>query len=217
MTMSQPYVAPPGWQPPPPRPPLTPRQKSGARLAGIIGFLLLSVGFGLFSLPLAVLAFGAFFAIVLGFIRTASQNEAGFDQFMSAFAAFDPTAWILPLVIAAVVGLVLMVLALVASARILRAHDVARPWPVTWAGAGIAIVGSWLLSGLSAVPFAILNVFRGDDPTTSVGAGIAVGVVSLVLGLVLTGVIGWLSWWWMAHALRAPATPPQARVLAPMQ
>ena len=205
--MSQPYAPPPGWQPPPVRPPLTPRQKSGARIAGIVGFLLLSLGFGLVSLPVAALAFGALFALIIGFIRGVSQNEAGIDQFLNGFAQFDPTAWILPLVIAAIVGLAVMALALIVSARILRTHDTARPWPVTWAGAGIAIVGSWLFSGLSAVPFGVLNAFRGDDPTASVGAGIAVGVFSLLLGIAITAVIGWLSWWWMAHALRGPSAP----------
>jgi hypothetical protein len=204
MTMSQSYIAPPGWQPPPPRPPLTPRQKSGARLAGIVGFVLLSVGLSLFGFPIAVLAFGAFFAVVVGFIRRVSQNDAGFDQFMTGFEQFHPEAWILPLIIIGIVGAALMIVALFVSARILRSHGIERAWPVTWAGAGIAIVASWFLSGLSTVPFSIAGGFIGDGDG-AVGASIAIGVVSLLFGLAFTAIIGWLSWWWMAHVMRRPA------------
>ena len=206
MTVSQTYTPPPGWQPPPVRPPLTPRQKSGARTAGIVGFLLLTLGFGLFSLPLVVLMFGVFLAVMVELIRGVSRSDVGFDEFMTGLDAFDPAFWIPVLVVAAIVGIALMALALFVSARILRAHDVARPWPVTWTGVGIAIVGSWLVSGLSAIPFAIVDAFGGDDAAGDLGVGIVTGVISLIAGLVITAVIGWLSWWWMAHALRAPAT-----------
>jgi hypothetical protein len=32
------------------------------------------------------------------------------------------------------------------------------------------------------------------------------GGIGLVLGIVLNCVIGWLAWWWMAHAMRARPT-----------
>jgi len=196
-----------GYQPPPVRPPLSPREKSGARLAGIVGFLLLSLGFGLLAIPLSLLALGALFATVLGFIGRVSRDDRGIDQFIRGFEQFNPSAWILPLVIAAIVGLVIMAVALFVSAGILRSHDIARPWAVTWAGAGIAIVGSWLLSGLTAVPAGLFGSFRGDDSAATVGIGVAVAVVSFLVGLFATAVIGWLSWWWMAHALRRPVAP----------
>lgn len=204
--MSGTYVAPPNWQPPPPRPPLTPREKSGARLAGILGFLLLSVGFGLFSIPIVVIALGAFFALVVEFFRRISRNDQGFEQFLSAFESLNPTAWILPLILAAVVGLALMAGALLLSARILRSHDVERPWAVTWAGTGVAIIASWFLSGLSAIPFSFTGAFRGDDVEGSIGIGIALAVLSFLIGLAASAVVGWLSWWWMAHAFRRSPT-----------
>lgn len=208
MTVSQPPASPPAWQPPPPappRPPLTPREKSGARLAGIVGFLLLTIGYGLLSFPVAVLAFGAFFVFVAEFIRRVSQNDAAFDQFMSGLSWFDPAAWILPLVVIAIVGAALMAGALFASARILRTHDIARPWAVTWSGAGIAIVGSWFLSGLSALPFGLAGGLSSGDTDSTFVISILIGVLSLLIGLATTAVIGWLSWWWMAHAFRRPA------------
>ena len=89
------------------QPALLPRQRTGARLAGIISMLALSVGFWMLCVPLTILA-------VVGFI-------AG-------------------------VGLVLMVVALFTSVCILRSHDVAKPWPVTGAATGFAIVASWIVA-----------------------------------------------------------------------
>ena len=90
-----------------PMPALLPRQRTGARLAGMISLLALSVGFWMLCVPLTILA-------VVGLI-------AG-------------------------VGLVLMVVALFTSVCILRSHDVAKPWPVTGAATGFAIVASWIVA-----------------------------------------------------------------------
>lgn len=207
--MSETFVAPPNWTPPAVRPPLTARQKSGSRLAGIFGFLLLSIGFGLFAFPLVVLAFSALFSFVVQFVRRVSHNDARFEQFVNGMQALNPSAWVLPLVIASVVGLALMAGALLLSARILRSHDVARPWAVTWAGAGVAIVGSWVVSGIVSFPLGLTGGMRGDDNAGAIGLGIGVGIVSALVGLATTVVVGWLSWWWMAHALRAPLNESQ--------
>ena len=203
--MSEHYVAAPGWQPQPPAPrqPLTPRQKSGARLAGMLGFVLLSVGWTLVSVPLAMLVFGAFFAFIVA-IFLGTSDVSGIDQFLVGLDTLDFTPWILPIVIAVLVGVAIMALSLALSARILRAHEVTRPWPVTWAGAGIAIVASWLFSWLSFIPLVFVGGVTTEDPDM-VGTGIVVGVVSVLLGLAITAFIGWLSWWWMAHAMRRPA------------
>lgn len=210
MTVSQPYAAPPAWQPPPVKPPLTPRQKSGARLAGIFGFLLLTLGFTVFGLPLVLLAIGAFFALIVGVIGGASGNDEGFRQFMDGIGQFHPEAFILPLILVSLVGLAIMVGALFLSRGILRSHDIARPWAVTWAGAGIAIVASWILSGVSSFSFSLTGVFGDRDEFAVVG--IIVAIIGFIAGVAATAVIGWLSWWWMAHVMRSPALsviPPQ--------
>ena len=202
--MSEHYATAPGWQPQPPavRQPLTPRQKSGARLAGILGFVLLSLGWTLFWVPLSALVFGAFLAFLAGIIL-GTADVSGVEMFLGGLDTLDLTPWILPIVIAMFVGVAIMAFAFVLSARILRAHDVARPWPVTWAGAGIAIVASWVFSWLAFLPLAIVGGLTEDSGLD--GTGIVVGVVSLLLGLAITVIIGWLSWWWMAHAMRRPA------------
>ena len=54
------------WQPAAGRPPLTPRAKSGARWAGILGFNLLSLGWGMFVVPVLLSLFAAFFVFLIG-------------------------------------------------------------------------------------------------------------------------------------------------------
>lgn len=217
--MSQPMYSPPPVMPRAVRPPLTRRARRGAAIAGSIGFLLLTIGCAMVAIPIALVIVVAFIALI---VRAASTSAAtssaaspnlGVEQF---FSGFDFTPWIVPLIVIAMVGVILMVGAIVASGRILVAHQVRRPWGVTWAGSGIAIVSSWFITGIvgsvsSAVSGAALSPFT---PRDSFGAGGIWGsglvwflVVSAVLGLALTAATGWLSWWWMAHAMR-PAAPP---------
>ena len=198
--MAEPFVAPAGWQPPPARPPLTPRAKRGASLAGIIGFLLLSLGFAVFGIPLALLAFGAFFALIVGLIRR-STRDPDLGGFMDFVDRLDPGAWILPLVAIAVLGLAIIVAALFVSAGILRSHGISRPWGVTWAGAGIAIVASWLVSSVLSIPLQFGRFF-GDGDSSAFPGVVVLWVLSGLAGVVVTAAVGWLSWWWMAHVMR---------------
>ena len=205
--MTDPQIQQPAWQPPAARPPLGQRQRAGAALAGAIGFLLLSLGFTLFGVPIALLLFGALFSTIIGVIaRSDSARDADFERFVDFFEQFNPAAWILPLVLVALLGLAIMAVSLFLSARILRSHDVNKPWPVTWAGAGVAIVGSWVVSGLLGLVTQALSWGAGFDGRTEWGASIAIGIVSLVLNLAAAAVVGWLAWWWMAHVMR-PASP----------
>ena len=196
-SIAQQYAARPG------RPPLTARAKRGAAIAGAVGFLLLSLGFAMASFAIGLALIVAFFALI---VRAASGSGtrmgAGFEQLLSEL---DIAPWIAPLVVIVIAGLVLMVAAIVVSGRVLVAHRVRRPWAVTWAGAGIAIVASWILSGILATFFNLaMGGFRWDSP--SWGAGFfGVLIVSAVIGLASNAVLGWLSWWWMAHAMRPAA------------
>jgi hypothetical protein len=202
--MTNPQIQQPAWQPPAARPPLSQRQRAGAALAGAIGFLLLSLGFTLFGVPIALLLFGALFSTIIGVIaRSDSAREADFQRFVDFFEQVNPTAWVLPLVLVALLGLAIMVASLFLSARILRSHDVNKPWPVTWAGAGVAIVGSWVVSGLLGLFTQALSWGAGFDGRNEWGPAIAIGIVSMVLNLAVSAVIGWLAWWWMAHLMRS--------------
>ncbi len=191
------------------RPPLTARAKRGAAIAGAVGFLLLGLGYAMASLAVGLALIVAFFALI---VRAASgsgtRENAGFEQFVSGL---DITAWVAPLVAIVIVGIVLMVVAIVVSGRVLAAHRVRRPWAVTWAGAGIAVVASWIVYGILGTFLNLaLSGFRWDSPSWGSGLVVAL-IVSAVVGLASNAVLGWLSWWWMAHAMRpATATDPSS-------
>ena len=207
-----------------PRPALLPRQRAGARLAGIISFLALSVGFWMLGVPLTILAvvglIGAMFSAAgsaFGNLEWYRQGEAIIDQ-------LELGVWLVPLGIIAAVGLVLMVVALFTSVRILRAHDVAKPWPVTWAATGFAIVASWIVSAALSVPLQVVGGAVDDNGAqfsplgigtgTGIGTGIGIGIglMGFLVSIVATAAVGWLSWWLAAHLLRAAdsANPAEA-------
>ncbi|MBG6055072.1 hypothetical protein IWX81_001483 [Salinibacterium sp. CAN_S4] len=188
-----------------PRPPLLPRQRAGARLAGIIGFLVLSVGFWMLSVPLAILAVVAIVSVIFRAIGRSSGNPDWYRQALVFIDRLQPEVWIVPLVIVAVVGLVLMVVALFTSARILRSHGVAKPWPVTWAATGIAIVASWIVSAVLSVPLQFAGVGIDDNNSQALAVRIGIGILGFLVSIVSTAAVGWLSWWLAAHLLRAPA------------
>jgi hypothetical protein len=209
--MTDPQLQQPAWQPPAARPPLGQRQKAGAALAGSIGFVLLSLGFTLFGVPLALLTFGAFAGLILRSIgRFDEAQDVDYQRFVEFFERLNPEAWVLPLVLVALLGLAIMAAALYLSARILRSHDVEKPWAVTWAGAGVAIVGSWVVSGVLGLVTQLFSFAAGFDRQNDWGVAIAVGTLSFLLNLAAAAVVGWLSWWWMAHLMR-PALPATAK------
>ena len=187
--MTQPILA---W----PRLPLTSREKIGAGIAGAVGFLLLTLGWALFSLPIAIVVVGAVCALIFAGI----QRAAGDQGPIGVLQGFDPAAWILPLLLSGLVGLVLIVASVFVSRVILRANGVSKPWVVTFAGAGIAIVASWIVSAILAIPVQLVGAFSSDGVTSA--PPLALGIVALVFGVVVTAVIGWLAWWWMAHLTR---------------
>jgi hypothetical protein len=189
----------------PVRPPLPPRARRGAAIAGGVGFTLLTIGYALLAIPVTIALFAAFIAVIARAIS--GHNLGGYDDGAVSNGGFDLSAaalspWIALLVVSAIVGIVLMVVAILVSGAILRGHAVRRPWGVTFAGAGIAIVASWLIEGVLGVFGSAMGTAFNDG--RSVGAGVIVAlVIGGVVGLAVTAAIGWLSWWWMAHAMRA--------------
>ena len=187
----------------PRRPPLTRRQKSGAAWGGIVGFNLLTLGFSLFVLPLAAALFWSIFSFILANVSK-SLNGSGRGPSFADFG-IDVGIWIIPGIVVSVIGLAIMAVAIVVSRAILKQHGVSRPGGVAWAGAGIAIVGFWLLSWIPAI---LVQVVSGALSAGDVGWGTNLGIsatVLVLLSLVGNSVIGWLAWWWMAHALRGNA------------
>lgn len=198
------YTPPVQYAPRPVRPPLTKRAKTGAAWAGIIGFNLLTLGFFVFVAPLALLALGSF---VIWFVQNA-QQQGGADvgpDVIRMLENFDPGAWVLPLLIISAVGLVIWFVALIISKSILRSSGAVKPWGITWAAAGIAVVAYWIIS-------TIVSFFSGVISALATGVAQSAGdqltvriiltVVSIVVAIVINSIIGWLAWLWMAHAMR---------------
>ena len=211
----------------PRRPSLAPRQKRGAMLAGAVSFALMSLGFGLVAIPIAIAAFGALFGALFGWIATRNPEDFSMDGLTGAgvierivtdaWSAFAP--WFIGMII---IGVIVWVLGFLSSIWILRGHQVNRPAAVTWSGLGIAIVANSFISGITSPLFNLSSMFT---PNTNVPEGlgdpggldslsdfdftpfILIVAVGGIVGLLVSAVIGLLSWWWMAHAFRArPAT-----------
>jgi hypothetical protein len=202
---------PPTWQPPVPRPPLTPELKRAATRAGVLGFIILGIGWSL----VAVALFAAFFASLVSFImgimaRVPGEGDQELEQFTSFIETLNPSAWVIPLVIAGIVGVILMVLALYLSAGILKRAGHPSPWAVTWAGAGVGIAASSIVGWVAAIPGQVAGIFSpGGGSIDAAIPGLVIGVALWAIFTIgLNGVIGWLSWWWMAHALRPAASAP---------
>lgn len=189
----------------PVRPALGRRAKRGALWAGAVGFNVLTLGFYLLILPVVFLLFGALVATIVSGVGSAAGGEKGLDgvqQFLDS-ANLSPLAIIG--VVVAIVGLAIMAGALFTSAGILKGHGIRHPWAVTWAGAGIAIVGYWCVGWIPGLLLQLApHVLGGNGGNQGLGLGI-VGGASFVVALAVNTVLGWLAWWWMAHAMRPDA------------
>ena len=200
---SAPY-APQNWQPRVARPPLTPRAKSGARWAGILGFNLLSLGWGMFVVPVLLSLFAAFFVFLIGQMgRSSATLNEGYYQLRNFIETINVSAWILPLTLVAILGIIVWALAIFTSGRILKSHAVNHPWGVTWAAAGIAIVASWFFGWIGSVFVQLVTSVTGAANAPVWVSIVVGGVVWFVVAIVVNSVIGWLAWWWMAHAMRS--------------
>lgn len=221
---SQPPYGQPHYQPPssaraPAAPPLQPGQKRGAFWAGLVSLNLINFGG---SLLLASVFFGLILAFVTAIIRASSSDgtvgtlDPETREFLNTVEGFDPTLWIIG---AALLGVLILVLGVFSSYWILSACRVARPWAVTWSSIGISIPVLLLLSFASSVvsQFVATLAFASaiaetdgslpDFVATGLGTGIVLTALGFIVSIALVGVVGWLIWWWMAHAFRARTTP----------
>jgi hypothetical protein len=174
------------------------------------------IAIGLSSL--VVLAAFALFWLVLvvlvGGFADAFGSASGQDSFASEWGGLLASLFG-PLGIAlALVALLVLVFGFLVSRWILRARGVARAAGVTWAGCGIALVTCLVAGiGFGAVFSAIADSMDGSGGAGDPFSGPLGGLLSSLLGagsLVFVAGVGALSWWWMAHALRA--RPPAALV-----
>jgi hypothetical protein len=188
------------------KPPLTPRQRRGAAIAGIVGFLLATLGW----LPFVVVAIGYVFSFGVYFLGAAlGGNDTRFDaesetgKLAANLIGIPATSLGVVVIIALLVGAVLIAFGIVLSTVILRVHGVARGAGVTWLGLLLAIVGSWIFDGILGF-IAYLVSAAGDVGKGPVAPDGAVTALYFVIAVAIQIALGWLCWWWMAHALRRP-------------
>ena len=195
----------------PKKPPLSPELKRTASIAGAVSFTVMSIGWGMLATAVGIGLFASLFAWVVRVASASGDVDADYFRLMDFIETINPEAWVIPLVIAGVVGAGLWVLSLFISERMLARAKHPSPWGVTWAGAGVAIAASWFVSWIAWLPLQIASAVvpnAYDSWESGLGITIALGAVSLLLSLAVTAVVGWLAWWWMAHALRPAAPTP---------
>lgn len=225
---------PPPVLPRPPRPALPAPMRRAALWAGGLGFALMSLGWTLAATGAGILLFAGFFALLLGWIARVDPEEPGLESFDELTASIDTGAVTAVLIIAIVVGALLWVAGLLASRAILRRSGHPHPWGVTWAGLGIAVAASWLLSSLVSIVGQLVSATTSpvgggseardwDGFLAALGPVIGIWVATAAVTALATIAAGALAWWWMAHAMRpgsaaAPgvrATPGTASIPVP--
>lgn len=175
----------------------------------MIGFGVMSLGWALLSFSVGIGLFAGFFAFILGIIGKTSESEQDdFQEMMRFFEQLNLSAWIIPLIVIGLIGAALWVWSVFLSSGVLRRAGHPSPWGVTWAGAGIAIVASWVISWIAWIPLNFIP-FAGDSLEGAIGLAIVLAIVSLLIDVAIAVVLGWLAWWWMSHAMRpAVASDP---------
>lgn len=170
-----------GYVPPvaAPRPPLTKAAAHRARLAGGVGGGLAWLGLGVTQLCaifllLPVIVGAAVFGVGFAIEQDGTSATAGvWNQTL----AWLGSPWGIAIAIGMPLGIVIALLGLWVSARMLRHEGLRRPAGVTWAGFGIAIGATMLLSGLGSftlpffggIPFGAEFQFDGFGPAFDPG------------------------------------------------
>lgn len=191
------------------RPPLERRARRGAMVAGGVGFTMWNLGWSILGLAAFVSFFAAILSVIANSSRANSEEFAALGDFEAA-VLFTPGAGI-ALLIAIVVGVVLVVLSILSSGWILKAHGVRSRWGVTWAGIGISVIVNWIVGTIISVIGQVAGVLgqvgqaRSEftDPNGIDLAPVIAGIIIwVVVALVAQALIAIFAWWWMAHAMR---------------
>ena len=151
----QPYVPPvyDAGPPKPPRPPLTKAAARRARLAGGVGGGITWLGLGITQLCAILLALPLI--VGAGVFGGGCANEQ--DGTRPTAGVWRQTLdwlgspWGIAIAVGIPLGIVIALLGLWISTRMLRHPDVRRPVGVTWAGFGIAVAATVLLSSLGSI------------------------------------------------------------------
>lgn len=154
-TQQQPYVPPvyDAGPPRPPRPKLTKAAAHRARLAGGIGGGITWLGLGITQLAAIFLLLPVIVGAVvygIGFALTQDGTSATADVWGQTLAWLG-SPWGIVIAIGIPAGIVIALLGLWISTRMLRHPGLRRPVGVTWAGFGIAVAATVLLSGFGSL------------------------------------------------------------------
>ena len=191
------------------KPPLTSRQRRGAAIAGIVGFLLATLGWLPFVAVIVgyAFAFGVYFlGAALGGDDTRFDTESQTGKLAANLIGIPATSLGVVVMISLVIGVVLIALGIFLSSVILKRHGVARAAGVTWLGLLLAIVGSWILDGILSFVVYLVSA-TGDVGRGPVAPGGGLTALYFVIVVAIQVALGWLCWWWMAHAFRRPLVP----------
>lgn len=199
------------YQSVPRKPPLTRELRRTAVWAGLWGFMVMWVGWSLLSLAVGIGLFAGLVAVIFGFVTSSSsRSDVGVEKFGEFMEMFSPGWVVAVLVGVGLIGLGLWVLSLFISRGMLRRAGHPSPWGVTWAGAGIAVTASWVLSWIATIPLQFVTALVSASPSDLNGGVLAaLAFIGLLLNVAMMAAIGGLSWWWMAHAMRPAAVAAQ--------
>lgn len=176
--------------PVPPRPPLPRATRSAALLAGAVAGAALGVGTSLVNL--AVLVGGVLLTLGFGVgiltIMWGAADEIPVEELASGV--------LLPLAIVGVVGVVLQVAGVVASALLLRGR-VPSPARVVAASTALTVTGTAALGLVStAAIWPALPILGGASGTPwAIGLAVLLGLAGIVVGALVH--------WWMVAVMRA--------------
>lgn len=202
------------------RPPLSPTMRRSARIAGGVGFPLMSIGWSLFSVAALTGILWASLSAIFRFIAARDERFRGqLDRVLVELGRLPLGLIAGLLVLAGLVGAGIWVAGLFTSRGILRRSGHPRPWAVTWAGLGLGIVASWIIGGVVQFVSQILSAIgtvgagSGDDRLgTAIGLAVGGGIVAVVILIAGHIVAGVFLWWWMAYAMRPAAVSLQPAV-----
>ncbi len=191
-----------------PAKPLTPerRARRGAIVAGAIALPLVTAGFALLAVPLAIWQLATIVKTVVVVIANAVAGTGAAADANATLASIDPDAMSGITIAFAIVGVVLLVGGAVVSVLVLRAHGVPRPGMVTTVAVPMGSLMATIVTGTVGALGGLL--FGTSDTLSQVLGNAAVAIALTAIGSgVATIVAGALVWLWMAGIFHERAEP----------
>jgi hypothetical protein len=171
---------------------LTGRQRAAAVFAGIFGHLLFAAGW----LSLGFVLLGGGITLLFGGTIGGIGSLFGDVQALADFLGSAGNVIGVIIIVLGVGSLILILLAVLISAAILRSGKVRKPWAVTWSSIAIvAILDVPLLIGYL--------IIAGQVTDTKVAGPVFLGPLIGIVGTLLVGALVWL---WMTFVRRGSAS-----------